>query len=300
VASYTLEQDAYALWPGPQNTAFGWDSGLIFQYNRQTGETVESWSTTGSGVGAYRPINDTFVFTLNSKLYELAHDQPVTLIASFTGSPLWQEVCIAGDLVVLYSEASNKIAVVNLYNEILLFHTTTVGGGGSGVITVTTYDQARNTVYICSSDGETIHAVDLDSMTVTANDFPGANFAWPTYFPVMDVIAISSGGLKPTLWRVDPDSMTILDSWGADPYWPENYLGAKIYIDTYNPEQGVLIGITASSMMAATLVQFNERLSAGQVTLHSIVGDLCERAGLDPADYDVSELTEMVDGYKTT
>lgn len=47
-------------------------------------------------------------------------------------------------------------------------------------------------------------------------------------------------------------------------------------------------------------VPISPRLAANQVALSTIVTDLCERAGLTAADIDVTDLTEMVDGYKTT
>lgn len=45
---------------------------------------------------------------------------------------------------------------------------------------------------------------------------------------------------------------------------------------------------------------FLERFSADAVTVGSIVADLCEDAGLEPVDYDVSALTDEVDGYTRT
>lgn len=47
----------------------------------------------------------------------------------------------------------------------------------------------------------------------------------------------------------------------------------------------------------ASLIPLTERLAANQVALSGIVSNLCARSGLMGADIDVTQLTDMVDGY---
>lgn len=93
----------------------------------------------------------------------------------------------------------------------------------------------------------------------------------------------SAWTLQTTIWA-GADGVLGLAYIGPDPDWVVVPDGENAYIDT----EGHLILNFGTSTITTDCT----------VILGDIVADLCAREGLDPSEYDVSELTDEVEGYR--
>jgi len=102
--------------------------------------------------------------------------------------------------------------------------------------------------------------------------------------------------LGPVLIPTDPN-------YSSEPYWTAAYLSAVANGlmpagMTYSPTGSGSNIYPVTSSNACRCAPPLETISRDRVVLASIVADLCERSGLPASRYDVSQLTDLVDGYK--
>lgn len=124
---------------------------------------------------------------------------------------------------------------------------------------------------------------------------------------------VSTPGVDWDMWRVVPGAGTF---WlGAHEYSSVTLAEIRFYSDTdlinlWVNDGGTPINTWFDPVGHALVTQpfpddqwtwrFLDRVSGAGVTLGLIVSDVCERVGMDPADYDTSDLDQIVEGYSWT
>lgn len=297
MGSYNLPMNTWRIFPGPGTTIYGMGQYNMYKMDSLSGETLETWAGNVSVTGAYRPYDFTFISVEDATIYRLKDGAgAVETIAVFPGV-LWQSLVIAGEYVVLYSDYSKRIGVLNWANTIVLDYSIGTPPGSTSWIDTGTYDSTRNRVHFVASDKYTIWTVNLDDLTVTSTYVTGSGSLYkPTYMSSTDLLVVGDNYVSaPTVSQIDPDTITLIDEYSL----PSNKQG-RIHEYTRSPDKSLLLDDGPSYTYNAGFVSLHDRITPSQVALSSIVADLCERAGLEATDYDVTGLTDMVDGYKTT
>jgi Putative phage tail protein len=149
------------------------------------------------------------------------------------------------------------------------------------------YDRASGRVIVGASSG--LFACDPETLEIEQSllgSYSGGGFvdAWENQ-PTLD------GELwlphASTLWRIDTVTMTPIASWNVT-----SLFGLGLDAAVHDP----LTEALWTSDGGVWKLWF-DRAGHGTVTLGGIVSELCGRAGLEPADLDVSELDQEVLGY---
>lgn len=297
VGSYNLPMQTWRIFKGPGNVIYGMGQYDMYKMDYVSGETMEIWTGNVSVTGAYRPYDFTFISVEDATVYQLKDGaSTVETVAVFPGV-IWQSLVIAGEYVVLHSDYSKRIGVLNWANTIVLDFSIGTPTGSATWADTGTYDSTRNRVHFVDPDKYTIWTVNLDDLTVTSTYVTGSgSLCKPTYLASDDSLVVGDNyTYAPTVSRIDPYTLQLIEEFAL----PANNTG-RIHEYARSPDKALLLDDGPSSSYNAGFVSLHERITPSQVALSSIVSDLCERAGLDAADYDVSDLTDMVDGYKTT
>jgi hypothetical protein len=170
------------------------------------------------------------------------------------------------------------------------------------------YDSKRKAFIVLAQTGRSYHLVDAASGSVTTHSFAESanhdttppintsNITGITYFPRADKYIVgtnSSSTLGSTLYIINAGSQVVEHTYTYE-------TGASNLL--INP---LLLPATDGAYVLGFDLTHVKRLYigggilGGPVTLASIVQDICTRApfGLDAADIDVTQLTDLVDGY---
>ena len=149
------------------------------------------------------------------------------------------------------------------------------------------YDRASGRVIVGASSG--LFACDPETLEVEQSllgSYSGGGFvdAWENQPTVDGELWLPHAS---TIWRIDTVTMTPIASWNVTSLY-----GLGLDAAVHDP----LTEALWTSDGGVWKLWF-DRAGHGTVTLGGIVSELCGRAGLEPADLDVSELDQEVLGY---
>ena len=149
------------------------------------------------------------------------------------------------------------------------------------------YDRASGRVIVGASSG--LFACDPETLQVEQSllgSYSGGGFvdAWENQPTVDGELWLPHAS---TIWRIDTVTMTPIASWNVT-----SLFGLGLDAAVHDP----LTEALWTSDGGVWKLWF-DRAGHGTVTLGGIVSELCGRAGLEPADLDVSELDQEVLGY---
>lgn len=213
----------------------------------------------------------------------------------------WQSIeTTPGGLTVLYSDYDKKLVVLNPGYEVIVNYDVVNAAASATWINTSTYDSVRNLVYICTGSGNHMLVVDLNPLVPTASEIAldGTNNVWPLYHKQSDRVVVTGTGAYPNVYVRDPSNLgTSIDSFGgAAGFWPANYLDGRPLEIPLVPDTLVHFGDSSG----IDKLQFGKRVSPNQVAVSTIVSDLCVKAGMQTSDLDVTQLTDLCDGYTVT
>jgi hypothetical protein len=268
----------------------------------------EDFLLTGSvvnDIGLLRAANMSYVWGAEQKV-----DEPrVTgLVAGLAGSGF-------GEGWILGSAASTSLN----HNSVAIYRMrVNAGGGFTGVglskekaftaaeieSTATGFYADAKAMTYDQTDDSIIFQVRMSNAGAAGNHYAvkwrrGTGIVWKTLVPIRlnaDGSFFNSSRIRNGRWTVMDGSRIIqLDtSTGAivyDEVWPVLSSNDAKHYDS------VTDSLLASINPSGVVRMFLGRGGGGGATVGSIVGDLCERAGLGLGDTDVAELTDVVPGY---
>jgi hypothetical protein len=198
----------------------------------------------------------------------------------------------------LYCTFGPPVSGINRYSVLAgvpaAFPDLSVGGGGS---CFGTSDNGRIYVFDDSALTITEYDVDLNVLHVwSSSDFP-AGFS-PTaiysnngFVRYQNLFVFSYAGLG-----LDTLNVLSINADNTLSLYPQDRSGTS---PNYQYVRGPVISLSDGNVLGVDGVT-NLTASPQAVLLSTIVADLCERAGLASSEYDVSELTDLVDGYVIT
>ena len=142
----------------------------------------------------------------------------------------------------------------------------------------------------------------IDELTLATTDFTTTVSNYSTYVDVAmayhetyDKVFLteqSAVGVY-TLYQLNAATFAVENSWTI---FRTNTAPGIVQLKL-TPEYVGLIRYDSSTSTSAVLFPIVTRLNSSQVALSSVVTDICARTNLLAADIDVSQLTDMVDGY---
>ena len=149
------------------------------------------------------------------------------------------------------------------------------------------YDRASGRVIVGASSG--LFACDPETLQIEQSllgSYSGGGFvdAWENQPTIDGELWLPHAS---TIWRIDTVTMTPIASWNVT-----SLFGLGLDAAVHDP----LTEALWTSDGGVWKLWF-DRAGHGTVTLGGIVSELCGRAGLEPADLDVSELDQEVLGY---
>lgn len=183
------------------------------------------------------------------------------------------------------------------YGPSMIISSSVLTRSSKGIGNELAYDSVRRRVIWTNSDSlPNLAIIDIDTLQVT-HTTTNASYANNLYYnPATDYFYSfgSPGGGETSIITIDPDTLQKVNEHTVTSGGAPNVTASIM--------PSGLPGDYLMSRTGAGLVKtpISPRLSANQVALSSIVSDLCTRAGLTASDIDVTGLTDMVDGYKTT
>jgi hypothetical protein len=144
-------------------------------------------------------------------------------------------------------------------------------------------DIAWNGTVFCAVGDDGAAATSPDGLTWTERTMPpGAN--WAAIAWNGDIFCALAN--ESTIAATSPDGVT----------WTQRVMPTNSKWISITSDGSTFVGIASESSIAVTIT-FDDTLSPAQVPLSTIVSDICLRAGLTADDIDVTQLTDLVDGY---
>lgn len=301
--------DVWSIQAGAPGTIWAWGQYDFYVYDVVSGARIATIARPGASdtTGKYNPRGNSFLVTQDGNLikYTLAGKIPIAyeIIYSAGGAIIWQAMEITKrGYVVLYSDASKKIVILrpgfsfSTYDSYSISTSYDVSAGGNGTWTHTsTYDPVRDKVYICNSSGTFIITVDTSGFIPVITEHALSTVGvWPLYHKQSDTLICYSTGPYPTIELRDPESLALLDSFGNDStFWATSYMDAwPIEVDGW-ADKFIAWGPKVA------IVQFDRRITPLSISLSTVVQAEClTSALLTSSDIDVTDLTDIVRGYK--
>lgn len=184
----------------------------------------------------------------------------------------------------------------------------TGGGSGSAAWTGAMFAESRKKVFIVRD--KQVGIIDLDLSTGDALQFSSpfadltcmAEFGTPSFAVWSDyhdgILCGSTAGFLLRMWVVDPETDSIIA--GPCDYNQFGIAEWNLYSQLVAVREiglGWFAGLTATGNKIVTFKAPGGMAMGGGILLGEIVSDVWEMVGLDLADTDVSELTDIVPGY---
>lgn len=210
---------------------------------------------------------------------------------------------LLGDAILWTDSGANWANSLDLYNVKVGTHHATITSSvlsksSTAVATELAFDPIRRRVIWTNPDSmPNVAIIDADTLEVTHTTTDATYMTSLYYNPFTDRFYSFGlpGGGETSVIVLDPDTLQVEAEFTVTSGGVLTQVSDRI-MESGLPQDYIM----TRTGYGLNRVPISPRLSASQVALSSIVSSLCERAGLDAADIDVTALTDMVDGYRTT
>ena len=291
------------------HVAVGKTQAVIYNADTQTYiETVDlgSFGTATPFSAIYNEDSGkVLVFTKNG-LIIVVDPATRTVDSSFSAGALGAvfpyEVVMTTDYIALFYYGGSNVLQLRNRSDYTLHQQITVGGSTSKIA----YDSDRERLIVATLGGMAYQTVDIATGTVTgytlaaaadADANPSTAIQSVIYYDGKYIFgATATAGESSTLYLVNPDSFVTEHTWTYEAYVDSS---TPMMVPTLLAPLGDPNYILSFDRTHIKRLYIGSVTVGGPVTLASIVSALCtnDPFGMEASDIDVTELTDLVDGY---